>query len=165
MHLCIHVCILISCTYTRVFTCTHTDTCVCVCLPLHDSVCRLSAQVIGSRVVQLFVYAEDLECFTAAFAAARRELQNLTLRITAFPSRRAAAVLFFFPCQRRFMSQIATGWVFIATCGSFRVCRSRSPKVNLPVCLSARSAAETLETKEALGEKIKKRGDGRREAL
>lgn len=90
----------------------HTHLCVCVyihihihtsvCVPLYLSTSAVSAaQVIGSPVVQLFVCVEveDLECFTAA--AARRELQNPSPRITAFPSRRAAVVffcfVFFFP--------------------------------------------------------------------
>lgn len=122
MHMHLNVC-RNACVFTHVWY-------MCVCLPLH--LCRQSAQVIRSRV--------QLSCGgSGVFYSCRRRLpttpeSNVADHSVSAPSRRRRLSLPLSP-KRRLMSQIATGWVFIATCGCFWVCRSRSPKVNLSAWL------------------------------
>lgn len=132
----IHTCMHTNCTYTRVFTCTHTDTRRCLsaspwlCLSSVRSSDRLSSRAAlclrgGSGVFYSCRYR---------YHSPRTLESNTADHSVSQPTRRRRRFVFF-PPQRHLMSQIATGWVFIATCGSFWVCRSRSPKVNLPAWL------------------------------
>lgn len=100
--------------HTGVYVNTYRCTCACVCLPLHH--CRLSAQVIVSSCAALCLGGGSGVFYSCHRRSPRTRESKAADHSISQPSPRRR---FFSPSQRRLMSQIATDWVFIATCGCF----------------------------------------------